>query len=746
MKKISTNIEGLDKLFHGGIYINSSQLEDSTENNGMIILIRGPKDCHKTMLALQLAHGLSMSLDCVLGPSTRETRYYSLDKLKADLEDMYLDILILGQLNRIMESWSKAHLGNGKFKKDGYNDICRALFNQGEKKFSKIEDELARLIAEKTVYYNPRTNSLHFRRGHAGDDEDNLYARRKYNIVADYIKSIKGAQISLDRDENTLEKEFVNIQFFDSESSSCQSGYRYSKNNIVKFQDLQSSLDDEISNKESAGKCKVIVIDGLSTLPTDTETFSALHFEDILRRMATVSIIVLDGQNEMTLNGDIVIETRKRESDEDEYSYLELQIAKSVFQSAVLGWHQYKKRDYGIEIFPSIHLLLTKRDYLVRRLQTRYVHILSESYEQYLDFVNFQDDYVSYERTNSDIGKTLSEQYQEYDRGREDRMRRLLYNIHKEEAELSVENIKEKAKYLFESILFGKNKNYSVCHGWTDHFYSTAIIGNPNCYKRFLAVSGAFEAARKEEHTLFILFDKNEVDMRKYVRCPAFKEVNKSLMEQKINFSDPKSWNLINSEQSACFENCYQCHKYLHFFPIRMGCISAEEFFFVLDKYIKLYTGDGKGPKKRFHIVIDDLQRIEYSFPFLKQTSLFLSALINICHDNKVEIKILCDKKAALVNELCSLSDNIICIRREANQENRIICYIERCVYNLSPSEVFKMDICDIKNKFRCTNEGYGFVGDDINVEEIGSMKEYWRKTININEKSEIMVERCKNK
>lgn len=124
MKKISTNIEGLDKLFHGGIYINNSQLEKSSQNDGMIIIIRGPKDCHKTMLALQLAHGLSMSLNYILGSSSRETRYYSLDKLKTKLEDMYLDILITRQLNEIIESWSRDQLTKKRksnIKK--YNDV-----------------------------------------------------------------------------------------------------------------------------------------------------------------------------------------------------------------------------------------------------------------------------------------------------------------------------------------------------------------------------------------------------------------------------------------------------------------------------------------------------------------------------------------------------------------------------------------------------------------------------------------------
>ena len=589
MKKISTNIEGLDKLFHGGIYINNSQLEKSSQNDGMIIIIRGPKDCHKTMLALQIAHGLSMSLNCKSGTSLREPRYYSLDKLKTKLEDMYLDILITRQLNGIIELWSKAKLKKETFNTKEYNDVCQILFNQEKTGFAAIKDDLVRLIAEQTVYYNTRTDSLHFRRVYSGDDEDNLYACRKYNTVAEYINEIG----TLENDNDALKKlkdEFVNMSFFDlnSVSISGEDSYKRSKTGIVRFQELLSSLDEEsVSSTQSAGKCKAIVIDGLTASVIDTMTFQTLHFEDLLRRMATVSIIVLEGQNETALNGDIVIETRKRESEEDEYSYMELQITKSVFQSAVLGWHQYKKRDYGIEIFPSIHLLLTKRDYLVRRSQTRHARVLSESYEQYLEFRNFQDNYISTIPPSDNINEILSKTYLEYDKDIEGRQRSLLDKIYPYKESLS-EGTPNKAINLFERILFGEDeredKDEGYCHGWTDHFSSTAIVGNPNSYKRLLAVSAAFKAASKEEHTLFVLFDKDEVDMRKHLRCPVLTRKRESGECMSIS--------------KECYE-CYECHQYLHFFPIRMGCISAEEFFSSLDKYIRLYTEGDKMPKKK---------------------------------------------------------------------------------------------------------------------------------------------------
>ena len=79
------------------------------------------------------------------------------------------------------------------------------------------------------------------------------------------------------------------------------------------------------------------------------------------------------------MNADIIIDMRKTEATEEEYVYHELQISKSVFQTMAYGWHQYKKRDTGIDVFPSIHMLLSKRNYLPYKLLTMHNNILEES-------------------------------------------------------------------------------------------------------------------------------------------------------------------------------------------------------------------------------------------------------------------------------------------------------------------------------------------------------------------------------
>jgi hypothetical protein len=99
MKKLKTNIKGLDTLFHGGIQIDSLTGNKTNENDSIVIVIRGERGTNKHLLALQLMHGLTMSInerlktkydiDIIKSPSC----FYSISKPVQRLNDMYLDLL-----------------------------------------------------------------------------------------------------------------------------------------------------------------------------------------------------------------------------------------------------------------------------------------------------------------------------------------------------------------------------------------------------------------------------------------------------------------------------------------------------------------------------------------------------------------------------------------------------------------------------------------------------------------------------
>ena len=129
-----------------------------------------------------------------------------------------------------------------------------------------------------------------------------------------------------------------------------------------------------------------IVIDGFAQLHTDElERLSFPHIEKVLRRLSMVSILVFDERaNNITCNADIVIDMRKKEYADEDYAFHELQISKSVFQPAAFGWHKYKIRNCGIEVYPSIHRLLQRRNYMSKILTHTHANILDESYERFM--------------------------------------------------------------------------------------------------------------------------------------------------------------------------------------------------------------------------------------------------------------------------------------------------------------------------------------------------------------------------
>ncbi len=166
------------------------------------------------------------------------------------------------------------------------------------------------------------------------------------------------------------------------------------------------------------------------------------------------------------------------------------------------------------------------------------------------------------------------------------------------------------------------------------------------------------------------------------------------------------------------------------------------------------------------HIVLDDIQKIQFNFPFLHNTKLFLSALMDICRQNKVKLTILCDKNSELTQEVCSLADNVIAIRRNSNDIYRVEFNIERRLHEKIPSRIVRFDIRDILHLFRCENRNMNIAfsskddkPEDVTADKkkykefirplldketedgilyrvkgkfIGSMKDYWRKTDNI--------------
>ena len=122
-----------------------------------------------------------------------------------------------------------------------------------------------------------------------------------------------------------------------------------------------------------------------------------------------------------------------------------------------------------------------------------------------------------------------------------------------------------------------------------------------------------------------------------------------------------------------------------------MGCISTDELLHYLNEQLDIYFNKDAHQKIR-RIIIDDLQKIDYSFPFLKGNDLFLSAIKNYCQQKCIDLIILCDKNAGLARCLRSLADNVICMERNEEAKSLSI-YIEKFSGITPPSHILKEGI-----------------------------------------------------
>lgn len=714
MKKYSTGIKGLNTLFHGGI-----QLSESTNGKGIIIAIRGARGCYKTILAMQLMHGLTKSIIQELTEQYDDKykdspRFISFNKDENALNDLYLDMLIVHAIYENIKS-GKEHKNNIEslftINSAGKDFLKKVL---GEQMFEDNHIDIQTLLDKRILYYNSRTNSIHFNVVNSQLASEEIF-KRKFNNINDYgaieledFIMVKFNDIK-DLDVNKEEEQNAN-------KTSCSRLIRNSKTPIVQFQEILTIIGSTDKHTPS------IVIDGFSSLTK--EELNSLPYNELeksLRKYADVSILVFDDKVELQMNADIVLDLRSKESPEEEYLYHELKVTKSVFQATALGWHQYKKRDDGIAVFPSLHMLLSKRNYLPHRLLLWDRDILEDTFDDFENNTNF------IERNNG---------YGDYITLQNTFKTELLLKIR--HTHKSLKQQEDVDKSILEEILKGSiNINRDATIGWENHYPSTAIIGNPNSYKRQLAISGAFYAAQREEHTIFVLFDKNEADMRRRICCPGLcdKTIEEGVFRK----------NCVNCTNICDLKDCFNCYKYLHFFQVRMGCISAEEFFDALLFQIEKFSNREKC--QPCHIIIDDLQKIDYSFPFLKKTPLFLSTLITICRENFAELKIICDKRANLVGELCSLTDNALCIQREENEINSMTLYIERNLGGIESTGLCKFHVEDTSILFKCDKHKLRLNSSaQITMDKIGSMKEFWRKSYNIIEKEHRIVYTKENK
>lgn len=728
VQKLSTGIKGLNELFYGGIHLqpfhdNRQAREEGRSlraNDGIIIMIRGPRGINKIQLAMQMMHGLTRDLYSIGDCMDASPLFYSLNKDTARLENMLLDLLISKQVNTIIREnasgrgsqWHNDLLGKSLF--DLQTLSLREYGNDvnGLSLPADYKECIDRYLCDRTIYYNTRTNALHFKRLDKGDANDNMLFYRFSDRLADYCRDNKGALGALPKE---MRDDFFYVDFNHHESSDGGDWDYYYSRTVLQIFDL---IVDDIARERANKSRPCLVVDGFAELSSeDLARLPLSHLERSLRETARVSILVFDerGKN-VKCNADIIIDMRRKEEPENAYTYHELQISKCVFQSVSYGWHQYKLRDAGLEVFPSIHRLLQRRHYLAHILLNTYESILHDSYSEYMRA----------EKITSSKPDYSYKTYQEKQRVKEDEFLKEMYHR-------QVENRKHTEKIgmdILKRIILGQKGEASEKNNRLARKEITALVGNPNSFKRFIVNAGIFNASCQKKHTLVILFDKEEPDMRRQIICPGFRD-KENVVPCFEDESKYENRGCAICNLSCKLRKCRSCYDYIHFFGVRTGCISADELFAVIKEQVELPFSDGQ---KISRVIVDDLQKIDYSFPFLRKESLFLTAFVALCREYNLETMLLCDKNASLTDPLCSLADNVVCLKREWDDYDSLTLYVERDSEHVIPSGVYRYEIQEISNSFSCGEDRVKLDENagKISCKQIGSMRDYWRKKLKV--------------
>ena len=126
-----------------------------------------------------------------------------------------------------------------------------------------------------------------------------------------------------------------------------------------------------------------------------------------MKKKAKISILIVDDETEIPANdSDILIDLYNKNRNGYVLHYLNL--THNSHQSSVLGEHQYKRRDYGIEVFPSLHTYFKKKKNFHRSLIYTHSSVIEDIFPQYLsrkavlkqndasydDFINNRERYI----------------------------------------------------------------------------------------------------------------------------------------------------------------------------------------------------------------------------------------------------------------------------------------------------------------------------------------------------------------
>lgn len=636
VQRIPTRIYGLDKLLYGGLDIIKRPFT---------IVIRGGAGTESTLFCLQMMYGIALSLN----EHDRKTPfkapvkpyYFTSCHRKKDIESLMVDTFI----SSCIYSMTKRIISKSYGESD-LSILTKSLFDTSKIICNKnpmpktpkipIEDIMTKpdqLIAESVMYYNNRTRALHFRTEDNVADLSNMIFKRSYDSINEYAENDHGSII----------------------------------NNMLKRSLHTKLIKTTILPPEDMSQTKDIVLMALEI--DNTKDHSIREMRELISRLkqtSCISILVVDeGTNIPANDSDILIDLYNKTRNGYVLHYMNM--THNSHQYSVLGEHQYKRRDFGIEVFPSIHTYFKKKKNFHRSLVYTHSSIIEDTYPQYLSRkAQLHQKDISYEDYSINKNKYIEEN---------------MKNLH------PFDNVKLISYDILKKIFLSKKKNNYEKTANAETGLVTAVIGSGNTFKRYLTIGSAFSSVVINEDTLIVVLNKEKHLIQKRMACPARMRHN-------------------------CYKpHCIDCYKHFHFMSIYPEYITRDEFIYMFNQRIKL-AFDTKEKRYVKRVIIDDLQILDYSFPFLKGDGDFLSAIMNICRENDISLYILCDKDAKSKDILKALVDNIVCTEKTENGLPKV--YVERCSgYYNPPSKMYCGIIKKIEELFEC-NEQKSSEGETI--------------------------------
>ena len=682
LPKLPTGIRGLDKVLYGGIDVNVLKALHIGGNNiprtPLVIAIKGSEDDNdKSMLAMQMLYGIAQSVEKIkadyqhINSGWNQPVMYSTYYQTHKLDDMFLDYFISSSLQKILRKKASkdanVNLSSNIFTDllfDSSNILCQGISTNANIPYTAVANTTDAMIGDGIIYYNRRTNSLHVKADLTADDNKyNQVYLRKFDSINEY------RQMYSNKQQDTLFYKYTGLHFLP-----------FSMIGNLTYSQLTTSIanpKDLIAVDLSAYKdLAVTKINGLLNL---------LHG-------AKIVILVVDSTAEIPENRvNMMMELSQKVDHKFVLKYL--QITKSASQDFAPGLHQYKKRDYGIEVYPRKELYLYERRYLQRALVYTHADALTETYQQYMKLQKYYIDTptTTYEDYEADIASEENKPfYAIYPKNYMEQMSIDLLNrvfIPINPLRNLLHKSKNETEFIENEYMYGNAG------------FVTAVIGKANTYKRFLTFGGIFGSACAEDHTLIIMMNKEEMVTRRRLACPARP--------------------LCGDRDKAC----RSCYHYIHFMNICMGNITPEEFLYYLERQIEVtYDGDQKKHIRR--IVIDDLQILDFCFPRLND-GLFLAALAELCREHDIILYILCDISGKMLPPLRALADNVIITQKDKKDGHPLIFVEKFAGYTNTPSKMYCGKVKNVNKLFRCVEkDGINSFELQTNIVELEDMDE----------------------